>query len=44
MAKQAYDFEAFYKGKVEENTTKIFEMEMAFLETKHQAIRGEKVL
>ena len=39
-ARQALDFETFHREKTEERTRKIFEMEMGFLEIKHNLLRS----
>lgn len=41
-ARQALDFETFHREKTEERTRKIFEMEMGFLEIKHNLLRNWK--
>ena len=39
--KQSSDFENFHREKTEERTKKIFDMEMEFLESKHDLLRSE---
>ena len=39
-ARQALDFETFHREKTEERTRKIFEMEMGFLEIRHNLLRS----